>query len=79
MKIPAGTPSGKVFRLDGKGTPAIMSGGAHGDEYVKVTVDVPKRLSAEQERILKEFANTLDEKPAKRPKSFFDKVKKTFK
>ncbi|MBL7158618.1 MAG: molecular chaperone DnaJ [Candidatus Omnitrophica bacterium] len=78
MKIPAGTPSGKVFKLDGKGTPAIMSGGAHGDEYIKVTVDVPKRLSAEQERILKEFANTLDEKPVKKPKGIMDKVKKAF-
>ena len=79
VKIPAGTPSGKVFILEGKGTPAIMSGGTHGDEYIKATVDVPKRLSVEQERILKEFAKTLDERPTKKPKGIIDKVKKAFK
>ncbi len=77
MKVPQGTQSGKVFRLRGKGVPDLLSGSGKGDQLVRVTVDVPQRLTEEQKRLLKEFAHTLGEKATQ--KGFMDKVKKAFK
>lgn len=74
LKIPQGTQSGKVFRLRGKGAPNLFSGGGKGDELIRVAVDVPLHLEAEQRKILKEYARTLGEKKA--PKGFFDRIKK---
>jgi len=54
LKIPAGTQLGTQFRLRGKGVPNLHSRG-RGDQYVRVHVAVPKKLSREQKRILKEF------------------------
>jgi len=70
MKIPAGTQSGKVLRLKGKGMPELRGSGESasgrrrpvGDELVKVNVEIPARLSARQRELIEEFARTL-EKP----------------
>jgi len=78
MKIPKGTQSGKVFRLRGKGVPDLLSGYGKGDQLVRVSVDVPERLTEEQKRLLKEFAGTLGEKTPQK-KGLMDKVKKAFK
>ncbi|MEW6516949.1 MAG: molecular chaperone DnaJ [candidate division FCPU426 bacterium] len=55
MKIPAGTQSGKVFRLRGKGFPNLRGLGT-GDQLVTVKVETPMRLGAKQAALLKEFA-----------------------
>jgi len=78
LKIPAGTESGKVFRLRGKGMPAIFYTSEKGDQLVRISVDVPKRLTEEQKKILKEYASTLGEKIVPK-KGFIEKVKKAFK
>lgn len=49
MKIPNGTQPGKVFKLSGKGGPKFKGGG-NGDEYVKVNVQIPEKLSGEQKK-----------------------------
>ncbi len=54
LKIPAGTQSGTQFRLRGKGVPHLRGRGK-GDQYVRVRVLVPQKLSREQKRLLKEF------------------------
>ena len=54
VKIPAGTPSGKRFRVKGQG---IAKGGKSGDLIVEVSIDVPDHLSEEQQRMMKEFAD----------------------
>ncbi len=54
LKIPAGTPPGKVFQIKGKGIPQLRGRG-RGDHRVKVTVDVPKHLSAKAKKLLKEL------------------------
>jgi molecular chaperone DnaJ len=54
IKIPAGTPSGKRFRVRGQG---IQKGEAKGDLIVEVSIAVPEKLSEEQERMMKEFAD----------------------
>ena len=53
IKIPPGTPSGKRFRVRGQG---ISKGDQRGDMIVEVTIDVPEKLTEEQERMMKEFA-----------------------
>ncbi len=54
LKIPSGTPSGKVFRLSGKGLPRV-SGYGQGDLYVAVEVAVPRKLTRKQKEILEEL------------------------
>jgi len=56
MKIPAGTQSGKVFRLKGKGMPHLR-GGAFGHQYVQVMIEVPSRVSAEEKKLLSQIAD----------------------
>jgi molecular chaperone DnaJ len=75
--IPEGTQSGTVFRLKGKGV-HVLNGNGRGDQYVKVVVDIPKRLNEEQKRILKQFAEVMGEDVHEQRKSFFDKVKDVF-
>jgi molecular chaperone DnaJ len=72
MKVPAGTPSGKTFGLRGKGLPKIESAG-HGDLYVTVDVHVPKKLTAEEKRLVEELARKTG-KDLKAKKSLFDKL-----
>lgn len=54
LKVPAGTQSGKVFRVAGKGA-AKLKGPGHGDLKVKAKVVVPKDLSEHQQDLLREF------------------------
>lgn len=77
MKIPAGTQSNKIFRLKDKGIPDVHSN-SRGDELVKVIIEIPTRLTAEQRRIIEEFARTSGEE-VNRSDSFTEKIKKVFK
>lgn len=73
LRIPAGTPSGQIFRLKGKGFPAVGQGGAAmGDLLVKVLIDVPRDLTDDQRELLKQFAASV--KPGPLVKAFQDKV-----
>ncbi|GAA0084550.1 molecular chaperone DnaJ [Clostridium sp. CTA-7] len=58
--IPAGTQSGTLFRLKGKGVPRVNSSG-RGDQYVKVIVDIPKNLNEKQKEALKVFMESCGE------------------
>lgn len=55
MKVPAGTQSGKVFRLRDKGVPHLQRRG-RGDHLVTITVDIPTRLSGKKKSLLKQLA-----------------------
>ncbi|HJP85098.1 MAG TPA: molecular chaperone DnaJ [Gemmatimonadaceae bacterium] len=55
IRIPAGTPSGKRFRVRGQG---IQKGDKKGDLIVEVAIQVPEKLSEEQEKMMKEFAES---------------------
>jgi len=60
LKVPAGTPSGKTFRLKGKGAPR---GKAHGDLLVTTVVDVPGKLSKEEKQLLKQLQDAQARSP----------------
>ncbi|MBW3601687.1 MAG: molecular chaperone DnaJ [Actinobacteria bacterium] len=62
VKVPAGTSSGRTFRVRGRGAPT--RGGGRGDLLVTVEIAVPRRLSRSQRRILEDFAAT-DETPVR--------------
>lgn len=64
MKVPSGTQPGTMFRLRGKGMPSLQGRG-NGDLHVMVNVVVPEKLSGEQKRILKEFAEAGGSSKAK--------------
>jgi len=74
IKIPPGTPSGRVFHLKGKGVPKL-GGYGRGDQYVTVFIDVPKKLTPRQKELLREFAQISGEDVSKK---FLDKVKDIF-
>jgi len=83
IKIPAGTHSGKIFRLKGKGFPAFQSY-EKGDQLVEVNTWSPQQLSKEEREMLEKLQNSPNFKPAanaadeKDDKSFFDKIKDAF-
>lgn len=54
MKIPPGTQPGSIFKVRGKGMPRLQSHG-HGDLLVEVEVEIPRKLTREQEELLKKF------------------------
>ncbi len=58
MKVPEGTQNGTLLRLKGKGVPALRGGG-RGDLHIRVQVEVPTRLSAEQRDLLGKFEKSL--------------------
>jgi molecular chaperone DnaJ len=71
MSIPAGTQSGKVFRLRGQGLPAL-EGRGRGDQLVRVFIETPLKLTDRQKELLREFDGIEAEKSGS--KSFFEKV-----
>ncbi len=77
LKIPAGTPSGKIFKLKGNGLPTLGSSADHGDEYIRIEIEVPSKLSASQRRFLEDFAKDRQEKIQIKRKGFFDNLKES--
>ncbi len=78
IKIPAGTQSGKQFRLRGKGMP-YMRGSDFGDLYVQITTEVPISLNKEQKELLEKFREIENEKSNPSIKKFFQKAKSFWK
>jgi molecular chaperone DnaJ len=78
LKIPAGTQSGKVMRLKGRGFPDLHGYG-RGDQLVRVVVETPRRLTSRQRELLEEFARSSGE-DVHHPmaKGFVDKLKEMF-
>lgn len=82
-RIPAGTESGKSFRLKGKGIPDL-NGYGRGDQYVRVTIKVPSKLTDKQKEALKNFAKEMGDDmesfdKGSKDKKILDKVKGVFK
>ena len=74
LKIPAGTQSGQLFKLKGKGVPDL-NGYGRGDEIVRLLVETPRKLSPQQRTLLEEFARISGEEVHPLQKSFLEKVR----
>lgn len=75
MAIPAGTQTGKTFRLKGKGAPHLRGNG-QGDQHVTIVVVTPTKLNDDQKAALNAFAKASGMDPVQpKKKGFFDKVK----
>ena len=74
--IPEGTQSGTTFRLRGKGVQEL-GGRGRGDQYVKVSVEIPKKLNKAQREAIKDFDSLLNKENNhyEKRKSFFEKLK----
>ena len=77
LKIPAGTPSGKIFRLRGKGIP-VLGSNRRGDEHVRVFVAVPKKISEKHRELLENLRELEKKEGASFSKGIFEKVKGIF-
>jgi molecular chaperone DnaJ len=79
IKIPAGTQSGKIFRLKGKGFPSVNSY-EKGDQLIHVNIWTPQHLTPEEKAMLEKLGQSANfqPKPDKNEKNFFDKVREMF-
>ncbi len=79
MKVPAGTQSGKIFRLKGKGLPAIQSYGK-GDQLIHVNIWTPKKINDDEKKLLEQLRDmpNFNPQPDKEDKGFFNKMKDFF-
>jgi len=79
IKIPPGTQSGKVFRLKGKGFPALQSY-EKGDQLIYVNIWTPQHLTSEEKAMLEKMqqSQNFHPKPEKGDKGFFERVKEMF-
>ena len=75
LKLPAGTSGGTIFRVRGKGMPALK-GGARGDLMVEVQVETPVKLDAAQKKALDSFTATLSEKNQPECEAFLKRAEK---
>ena len=80
IKIDAGTQSGEVVRLRGRGLPSVNGYGGTGDLYVKIAVWIPKKLNKDEKAVIESLRNSESFKPnpSKEDKSFFDRLKDLF-
>ncbi len=77
LKIPAGTQTGRIFRMKDKGMPN-MYGHGKGDLMIVVKIETPKKLTDRQEKLLREYAELEEANVSPERKSFLDKVKALF-
>lgn len=77
QNIPEGTQTDTVFRIRGKGIP-YLRGTGRGDQFIKVVVEVPKKLNEKQKELLRQFAELSGNEVQEQGKGFFDKVKEAF-
>ena len=75
--MPAGTQSGQIFKLRGKGI-LNVNGRDRGDLLARLIVEVPTLLNADQRQKLEEFADLCGEENTPMRKSFFDRAKEFF-
>lgn len=73
LRVPPGTPSGKIFRLKERGMPALHHRGGQGDELIRVEIEVPTRLSDQEKNLLHDLARERKDTAATpKKRGFFD-------
>lgn len=74
LTVPRGTQHGSVFRVPGRGLPSLRSG-QRGDLIVMAKIEIPRKLSAAQEKLLREFAAGEDERVLPESSGFWKRMK----
>lgn len=69
VKIPAGTPSGTVFTIKGKGIPVLNANHQRGNHYVYAVLEVPKHLSGEERKLVEKLAELEKQRQGKSTKT----------
>lgn len=77
LRIPSGTPSGKIFRLREKGMP-FLEGHGEGDQLVRVEIEVPSRLTEKERSLLQEWARERKDSAGIPKKGLFERFKESF-
>jgi molecular chaperone DnaJ len=77
LAVPPGTQPGHVFRLKGRGVPSLRGRG-RGDLLVRLDVEVPQRLGAEEAELLRKLAELRGEEVAPPDEGFFSRLKSAF-
>lgn len=77
VKIPEGTPSGKRFRLAGKGM-SVLRSKSRGDMFVQVSVETPQKLTKRQKELLAEFEKESSKETHPESNGFFAKMREFF-
>ena len=77
LKVPAGTQYGNVFRIKAQGLPDIRTS-RKGDLFVQIHIETPVKLDEQQQKILRDFAETESRSVSPKSKGFFDKLKDKF-
>jgi molecular chaperone DnaJ len=75
-KIPEGTQTGTRFTLKQKGVADVYGRSGKGNLYVTANVETPRNLSEEQKKLLREFANSLENDSQSKKGGFFGRFKK---
>ncbi len=75
--VPEGTQPGTMFRLKGKGI-QYLNGRGRGDQYVRVNVEIPRKLSREQRKALEAFDATMKDDNYEQRKGFARRIKEMF-
>lgn len=77
LKIPAGTQNGTLFKLRDRGMPSVR-GSHRGHQFVRVHIEVPKKLTSDQRRILEEFAKACGDADHPVEEGFWERTKRIF-
>jgi molecular chaperone DnaJ len=77
LKVPAGTQDGTIFKLRDRGMPGLRNS-RKGNQFVRVHIDVPKKLNTEQRTLLEQFAKACGDTDQPVEESFWEKAKKIF-
>jgi molecular chaperone DnaJ len=77
LSIPAGTQYGDVFRIRNQGLPDMRTG-RRGDELIRITIEIPRKLTDKQKEMLTKFAETEDKNVSPESSGFFEKLKNYF-
>jgi len=77
LKIPRGAQYGDTYRLTGQGVPDLHSRRV-GDQIVQIHIEVPRKISKQQEELLRRFAETEDQRVLPESKGFVERLKEYF-
>lgn len=70
VAVPAGTQSGKMLRLKGRGVPVLRSNSQRGDQYIRLVVETPKKLNRQAKKLMHELAEAIGENERPEPVPF---------